>query len=1522
MFAWASEQFDKITQTVAPPPTDAAGRFSFAVSRNDEATAMGCIAEMTDPTHTVVNQARGWFPIHMACQYSMVQLIRLLMNHPGVSIQQPDYSGSSPLHHACMSTQKTTALEVVKLLVNEYGADPCAKNSQGQTPYDVATLNSIRQYLLPIQLQRETQYALDNGGVGLTPGIDLGGLKISRPNMAPPPQFGGTGVVAAPPAAAGGSGSMMMMYPQTPAFGSPTERSSSAPSMYAASTPQQPPSQQSASTSTNASTNANASHAIAPAPVSMPGSTRKPGGEETSRYSRTGGSSLAVYSKYKADGFHSSSSDVNLQKKYGHVGATTSSGVDPPPDSGNAPLPFAGPNPFSGAANLGGVSRYASYGQTTTVAPAPVSGPVYGGMGYAPPAVGLAGQPAPKFFTPGATSASTPSATRTSSAPASAAAAEAAPTSPFLPPPPYSGISESATPAPTTSTTTSTTATNAPVAAAGDLASPFATPQPTTAAAASASATNLFGAPPATTAAETASTAAAAAAVASTEAAPAVGEPQSEEQPQPQSAEEDSSGDWVETTDPGSGATYYFNTKTNETSWEKPWETPAADSADAAMTETELATATESAAEPAEASDESDWTETVDPSSGSIYYYNSKTGETSWEKPDAAATESTDAVAANDETEPASQESQWVEATDPSSGNTYYYNSITGETSWDKPSVLQEEEEEEEDETKEKDEEPSSAPDADVDADAASPTDPAVEETEPVVAEDESSPAEETSESITTDPAEADADADDNADAVTTEIAEEKEPSEASQWAETTDPSTGNTYYYNSVTGETSWDKPAALLEEQQDEPPSAAIDAAVTEAAITDPVSEETEPLEDDGSPSETLPSEPPTEETSEDATDPSAADESTAEVTTEEEPTEASQWAETLDPSTGNTYYYNSVTGETSWEKPAALMAEQQQQKQQQPSAAAAIVEATDPVSEDTEPVAENQGAPVETFASEPPTEETSEPIATEPAAADDSGGGVATDEEPNQASEWAETTDPSTGDTYYYNSLTGETSWEKPAPLMEEEQEESSAVPDATTETETEPATADPISDETEAESSPEEISPDEPMAEESDNLADEKEATAEMEDETADDGAIPQENGDAAQEETTEDSGANDLPAGWSEVTDPSSGDVYYYNTETQVTSWDRPVAATDASGEANEEPVSVDSPQEECETQVATLAEETQAEPVDDLAEGWEEVQDPTSGNSYYVNKETQETSWEKPIKESSPSSTEDDQAPSSEEPQEADWAETLDPTSGETYYYNAKTGETSWEKPESLTTLTTQDSVPATTSETVDETTEPVAAEDTFAAPAVETAPKSGGSIGSLLNGTSPLAKSHERHQSAEEMFAAPAIDPAPKSGGSLADLLNASPLAKTHTRQKSAEDVFACPPTLDEPTTTSAAPTSNGGFVSEGAATTITIAQELFGVPSKPVVETGEEKKADVGSKQPVSSESADDWTEMDGEMTDIPLTPGPVMLTKSPSKKMSETTTEPAPAPTPSKGNDLFAAIGMPPPPFQSRR
>lgn len=69
----------------------------------------------------------------------------------------------------------------------------------------------------------------------------------------------------------------------------------------------------------------------------------------------------------------------------------------------------------------------------------------------------------------------------------------------------------------------------------------------------------------------------------------------------------------------------------------------------------------------------SDWAEHKDPTSGRTYYHNAKTGATSWEKPAGFGAAST------------ADASAWTAVKDPSSGKTYYYNASTGQTSWEVP---------------------------------------------------------------------------------------------------------------------------------------------------------------------------------------------------------------------------------------------------------------------------------------------------------------------------------------------------------------------------------------------------------------------------------------------------------------------------------------------------------------------------------------------------------------------------------------------------------------------------------------------------------------------------------------------------------------------------------------------------------------------------------------------------------------------------------------------------------------------
>lgn len=175
--------------------------------------------------------------------------------------------------------------------------------------------------------------------------------------------------------------------------------------------------------------------------------------------------------------------------------------------------------------------------------------------------------------------------------------------------------------------------------------------------------------------------------------------------------------DWTEHVDPGSGNPYYYNAKTGETSWTKPAQAAAANPV-------------AQAAEPVAAGLADGWTEHLDAASGRTYYYNASTGETSWERPaQTSQQQQQQTPVAVSEPSPAGLPEGWTEHLDPGSGRTYYYNASTGVTSWDRPA----------------------------------PT------------------------------------------------AQKAMPAE-SDWTENIDPATGNKYYYNAKTGESSWTQPASPL--------------------------------------------------------------------------------------------------------------------------------------------------------------------------------------------------------------------------------------------------------------------------------------------------------------------------------------------------------------------------------------------------------------------------------------------------------------------------------------------------------------------------------------------------------------------------------------------------------------------------------------------------------------------------------------------------------------------------------------
>ncbi|KAF0720600.1 Aste57867_193 [Aphanomyces stellatus] len=78
-----------------------------------------------------------------------------------------------------------------------------------------------------------------------------------------------------------------------------------------------------------------------------------------------------------------------------------------------------------------------------------------------------------------------------------------------------------------------------------------------------------------------------------------------------------------------------------------------------------------------------------------------------------------------------------------------------------------------------------------------------------------------------------------------------------------------------------------------------------------------------------------------------------------------------------------------------------------------------------------------------------------------------------------------------------------------------------------------------------------------------------------------------------------------------------------------------------------------------------------------LLPGWRETVDKESGDVYYWNKETKETTWDKPLLHKPP-------PPHPSEVLPAGWEAVKDPDSDDVYYWNIHSMKTQWERPVSL----------------------------------------------------------------------------------------------------------------------------------------------------------------------------------------------------------------------------------------------
>eukprot|EP00804_Cyclotella_cryptica_P001489 CCRYP_003714-RD/>CCRYP_003714-RD protein AED:0.34 eAED:0.34 QI:140/0.66/0.85/1/0.66/0.42/7/1908/789 len=345
---------------------------------------------------------------------------------------------------------------------------------------------------------------------------------------------------------------------------------------------------------------------------------------------------------------------------------------------------------------------------------------------------------------------------------------------------------------------------------------------------------------------------------------------------------------------------------------------------------------------------------------------------------------------------------------------------------------------------------------------------------------------------------------------------------------------------------------------------------------------------------------------------------------------------WVALEDPDSGDIYYANEVTGETTWDRPTISNnplprgSSLQRNKQQQP------IQNTGENNNSSSNFSNDYQSNDD---DDQDDDQESEDDGSEESAEDE----ISADE--SLPRDWIPLVDPDSGDVYFCNEVTGQVTWEKPQFDAEEKTNKRGGrrrSPQAR--------------EEEENDSSSQQLDSDEDGTE------------------------------DDAEPASVED---DDLPDGWFSIVEPDSGDVYYSNEITGETTWDKPIrsqtdnirSTSQRQSELQRDAIR-DSPNSDRDDDGNNELVE------DDLPPGWVASVDPATGDEYFYNEETGETTWDKPLSSHERTDEElEDSSTFSNSESTNGWFSVVDPQSGDVYYANEKTGETSWDKPQALLRL-------------------------------------------------------------------------------------------------------------------------------------------------------------------------------------------------------------------------------------------